>query len=122
MSPTDTVPLARRGTTIPLSIAPMMDRTDRHCRFFLRQLSRRTLLYTEMITSRAILHGKRDDLLDYHPCEHPIALQLGGDDPAELARHGRPAILHLCKAQTHTRSKASLKIVESNNVRGKANT
>lgn len=69
----------------PLSIAPMMDRTDRHFRFILRQLSSRVLLYTEMVTTGAILHGDRDRFLAYHPCEHPLALQLGGDDPAALA-------------------------------------
>jgi tRNA-dihydrouridine synthase A len=69
----------------PLSVAPMMDRTDRHFRFILRQISRRTLLYTEMVTTGAILNGDRDHLLVFHPCEHPVALQLGGDDPAALA-------------------------------------
>lgn len=64
----------------------MMDRTDRHFRFFARQLSRRTLLYTEMVTAGAILRGDRDRLLGFDPEEHPIALQLGGDDPVELAR------------------------------------
>lgn len=68
-----------------LSIAPMMDRTDRHFRFILRQVTRRTLLYTEMVTTGAILHGDRDHLLGFHDCEHPVALQLGGDDPAALA-------------------------------------
>jgi tRNA-dihydrouridine synthase A len=68
-----------------LSIAPMMDWTDRHCRFFHRQMSRRTLLYTEMVTSAAVLHGPKDRLLAYSAPEHPIALQLGGSDPHELA-------------------------------------
>jgi tRNA-dihydrouridine synthase A len=63
----------------------MMDWTDRHCRFFHRLLSARALLYTEMITAEAILHGKRDMLLEFSPQEHPVALQLGGSDPARLA-------------------------------------
>ena len=63
----------------------MMDWTDRHCRFFHRQLTRRALLYTEMVTADAILHGKRDQLLAFSPGEHPVALQLGGSDPAKLA-------------------------------------
>lgn len=69
-----------------LSIAPMMDHTDRHCRYFLRLITRRTLLYTEMITSTAILRGDRDRLLGYSQHEHPLALQLGGSDPAELGQ------------------------------------
>lgn len=68
-----------------LSIAPMMDRTDRHFRYFLRLISKHTLLYTEMITSRAIVHGDRNRLLDYSDREHPLALQVGGSDPAELS-------------------------------------
>ncbi|WP_084739601.1 tRNA dihydrouridine(20/20a) synthase DusA [Frigidibacter mobilis] len=74
-----------------LSVAPMMDWTDRHCRFFHRQLSRHTLLYTEMVTAPAILHGPRARLLDFDPAEHPVALQLGGADPAELAEAVRIA-------------------------------
>ncbi|HEU0071906.1 MAG TPA: tRNA dihydrouridine(20/20a) synthase DusA [Alphaproteobacteria bacterium] len=73
-------PLSRR-----LSVAPMMDWTDRHCRFFLRLISARTLLYTEMITAQAILRGDRQKLLGYDQAEHPVALQLGGSDPALLA-------------------------------------
>jgi tRNA-dihydrouridine synthase A len=69
-----------------ISVAPMMDWTDRHCRYFLRLISQHVLLYTEMITSKAILHGKREQLLAYAPCEHPVALQIGGSDPQELAR------------------------------------
>ena len=64
----------------------MMDRSDRHFRRLMRLISRRTLLYTEMITCPAILHGDRDHLLGYHADEHPLALQLGGDDPDALAR------------------------------------
>jgi tRNA-dihydrouridine synthase A len=63
----------------------MMDWTDRHCRYFHRLLSAHALLYTEMITAEAILHGKRDMLLRFSPEEHPVALQLGGCDPAKLA-------------------------------------
>ena len=70
----------------PVSIAPMMEKTDRHYRYFARQLTSRTLLYSEMITTGAILHGDRDHLLAFDPCEHPLALQLGGDDPDELVR------------------------------------
>ena len=67
------------------AIAPMMEWTDRHCRFFHRLLTRRALLYTEMITTGAVIHGDRARLLGYDPAEHPVALQLGGSDPAELA-------------------------------------
>ncbi len=68
-----------------LSVAPMMDWTDRHCRYFLRRLTRRTLLYTEMIPVGAILHGDRERFLAFHPEERPLALQLGGADPGALA-------------------------------------
>ena len=68
-----------------LSVAPMLDWTDRHCRYFHRQLTRRTLLYTEMITTGALIHGDTARFLDYHPDEHPLALQLGGSDPQEMA-------------------------------------
>lgn len=67
------------------SVAPMMDWTDRHCRFFLRLLSQHTLLYTEMVTTGALLHGDRQRFLAYDQSEHPLALQLGGSVPAELA-------------------------------------
>ena len=73
----------------PVSVAPMMDWTDRHERFFLRQISRRVRLYTEMITTGAILHGDRARLLAFNPDEHPVALQLGGADPAALAECAR---------------------------------
>lgn len=69
----------------PLSIAPMMDRTDRHFRYFMRQMTRRTLLYTEMVTSAAIIHGDRAKLLGFSPEEKPLVLQVGGDQPQELA-------------------------------------
>lgn len=74
-----------------LSVAPMMDWTDRHCRVFHRTMSRNALLYTEMVTAPAIIHGKRAQLLDFFPQEHPVALQLGGSDPAELAEATRIA-------------------------------
>jgi tRNA-dihydrouridine synthase A len=68
-----------------------MDRTDRHFRFFLRCITRRTLLYTEMVTTGAVIHGDRDYLLGFDPGEHPLALQLGGEDPGELAECARIA-------------------------------
>lgn len=64
-----------------LSIAPMMDWTDRHCRYFHRRFTKHTLLYTEMVTAAAVVHGNRDHLLAFHDDEHPVALQLGGSDP-----------------------------------------
>lgn len=67
----------------------MMDWTDRHCRVLHRTLSSRALLYTEMLTSGAVLHGDRDWLLGYDPAEHPVALQLGGSDPKDLAAAAR---------------------------------
>ena len=67
------------------SVAPMMDWTDRHFRFLARQLSRHTLLYTEMVTTGALLNGDAQRFLRYDECEHPLALQLGGSNPAELA-------------------------------------
>lgn len=76
----------RRGPLRPLSIAPMMDRTDRHFRYFLRLLTRRTLLYTEMVHTGAILETDPERLLAYDPVERPLALQLGGENPQALAR------------------------------------
>ena len=70
-------------------VAPMLDWTDTHCRVFHRQLSRRARLYTEMITTPALVHGRRDFLLRHAECEHPVACQLGGSDPAELAQAAR---------------------------------
>src|ERR1700744_4914767 len=67
------------------SVAPMMDWTDRHCRVFHRLLSRRARLYTEMLTTGAVIHGDRARLLGFDASEHPVALQLGGSDPADLA-------------------------------------
>ncbi len=69
----------------PLSLAPMMDRTDRHFRYFLRQITQCTLLYTEMITTPAIIYGDRPKLLDFSFEEKPLSLQLGGDNPQNLA-------------------------------------
>ena len=79
------------GVQYPVSIAPMMDWTDRHYRYFMRRITRRTLLYTEMITSHAILRGDRDHLLGFHACEHPISLQIGGDNPVDMAECARIA-------------------------------
>jgi tRNA-dihydrouridine synthase A len=69
-----------------VAVAPMMDWTDRHCRFFLRLLSPSALLYTEMVTAQAVIHGHRGKLLGFDPAERPVALQLGGSDPEQLAR------------------------------------
>lgn len=73
-------PVVRR-----FSVAPMMDWTDRHCRFFMRLLSKNALLYTEMVTTGALLHGDRERFLRHDEAEHPLALQLGGSNPADLA-------------------------------------
>ena len=67
----------------------MMERTDRHCRYFLRLLSPNSWLYTEMITAAALVDGGRLHLLAFHPNEHPVALQLGGSEPAKLAQAAR---------------------------------
>jgi tRNA-dihydrouridine synthase A len=80
----DALAIARK-----FSVAPMMDWTDRHCRVLHRQLTRRALLFTEMITSAAVVHGNREQLLGYAAVEQPLALQLGGSDPAELAGAAR---------------------------------
>ncbi|MEM6596534.1 MAG: tRNA dihydrouridine(20/20a) synthase DusA, partial [Pseudomonadota bacterium] len=72
-----------------LSVAPMMDWTDRHCRYLHRQLTRRALLYTEMVTAAALVRGRALHLLDFDVREHPVALQLGGSDPDELAQAAR---------------------------------
>lgn len=69
-----------------VNIAPMMDWTDRHCRYFMRLLSPNALLYTEMVTAQAIDHGDKDKLLAFNPTEHPVAVQLGGSDPSVMAR------------------------------------
>lgn len=72
-----------------VSVAPMMDWTDRHCRFLHRLLTRRTRLYTEMVTTGALLHGDVARHLEFDACEHPVALQLGGSEPADLAACAR---------------------------------
>jgi tRNA-dihydrouridine synthase A len=72
-----------------ISVAPMMDWTDRHCRMFHRQITRHTWLYTEMVTTGALLHGSAARHLDFSEAEHPLALQLGGSEPDELARCAR---------------------------------
>ena len=74
-----------------VSVAPMMDYTDRHFRYFIRLLSRHTRLYTEMVTTGALLHGEHRRFLEFHPAEHPIALQLGGSEPDALAACARLA-------------------------------
>ena len=79
-------PLSRR-----FSVAPMMDWTDRHCRFFLRQLSRHALLYTEMVTTGALINGDAERFLRHDEVEYPLALQLGGSVPADLAACARMA-------------------------------
>src|SRR3984957_4849555 len=71
------------------SIAPMMDWTDRHCRVFHRLMTRRARLYTEMLTVGAVIHGDRQRLLGFDASEHPVALQLGGSDPRDLASVAR---------------------------------
>src|SRR6516225_5985811 len=68
-----------------MAVAPMMDWTDRHCRAFHRLMTRRARLYTEMLTTGAIIHGDRRRLLAFDASEHPVALQLGGSEPADLA-------------------------------------
>ena len=82
---------AREYKAHRLSIAPMMDWTDRHCRFFHRLMSRRAMLYTEMVTAPAVIHGPKERLLGHSPEENPIALQLGGSEPRELAQAVRIA-------------------------------
>jgi tRNA-dihydrouridine synthase A len=74
-----------------LAVAPMIDWTDRHCRYFHRQISSEALLYTEMVVADAIIHGPRDRLLGHDVSEHPVALQLGGSDPAKLSEAVRIA-------------------------------
>ena len=67
-------------------VAPMLDWTDRHCRYFMRLMTKRARLYTEMVTAPAILFGNRDLLLKFDETEHPVACQLGGSDPEDLAK------------------------------------
>ncbi len=82
---------APREPSRRFSVAPMMDWTDRHCRFFLRLLSKNALLYTEMVTAGALLHGDSERFLRHDQSEHPLALQLGGSNPADLAASARLA-------------------------------
>lgn len=77
------------SVTRRLSVAPMMEWTDRYCRAFHRAASRHTLLYTEMVTTGAVIHGDRDRLLGFDDAEHPVACQLGGSDPKDLAEAAR---------------------------------
>ena len=70
-------------------VAPMMEWTDRHCRYFLRLISRRAFLYTEMVTADAVLYGNRERVLGFSPEEHPVGLQLGGSDAGKLAEAAR---------------------------------
>src|SRR5512139_3786318 len=82
--PRDLAATARDGAH-RFCVAPMLDWTDRHCRYFHRLLTRHALLYTEMVTTGALLHGGRERFLRYNPEEHPLALQLGGSDAQDLA-------------------------------------
>lgn len=81
-----------RGPARPFSVAPMLDWTDRHYRRFARGLTRRALVYTEMLTAAAVLRGDRERLLGYDAAEHPVAVQLAGDDPEALAEAARAAV------------------------------
>ena len=84
----------KREDLIRFSVAPMMDWTDRHCRAFHRTLSRRARLYTEMVTTGAVIHGVRERIIGFDPAEHPVAVQLGGSDPKDLAEAAR-----ICEAE-----------------------
>jgi tRNA-dihydrouridine synthase A len=81
--------VTKQATAHRFCVAPMMDWTDRHCRFFHRLLTRHTRLYTEMVTTGAVIHGDRARLLGFDPAEHPVGLQLGGSDPRALAQAAR---------------------------------
>ncbi len=78
-----------KNQELRFAVAPMMDWTDRHCRFVHRLMTRHALLYTEMVTTGAVIHGNRERLLGYDQAEHPVAVQLGGSDPADLAASAR---------------------------------
>ena len=84
--------MTHRGELRVLSVAPMMDRTDRHFRMMMRQLTKHTLLYTEMVTTGALIYGDRDRHLSFSEEEKPLSLQLGGDDPKALAECARMAM------------------------------
>jgi tRNA-dihydrouridine synthase A len=83
---TENIEKSRKTLSRRFCVAPMMEWTDRHCRVFHRLLTRRALIYTEMLTTGALLHGDRSRLLGFDPFEHPVALQLGGSDPRALAQ------------------------------------
>ena len=83
--------ISQQSRSRRFSVAPMMEWTDRHCRFFHRLLTRRALLYTEMLTTGAVLRGDRARLLRYDPAEHPLALQIGGADPCALTQSAKIA-------------------------------
>lgn len=85
------MPLNAATRAARLSVAPMMDWTDRHCRYFHRLMSSHALLYTEMVTAPAVIHGERERLLGFNAPEHPVAVQLGGSDPVQLAEATRIA-------------------------------
>jgi len=87
-------PTAATAADWRFCVAPMMDWTDRHCRMFHRQLSGRARLYTEMVTTGAVLHGDLERLLGFDPAEQPVALQLGGSEPDALARCARIGVEH----------------------------
>ena len=89
MRMSEAAPFARAQLSRRFCVAPMMEWTDRHCRFFHRLLTRRALIYTEMLTTGAVLRGNRAQLLGFDAFEHPVALQLGGSDPAALAQSAR---------------------------------
>lgn len=76
----------KQNQEFTVSVAPMMDWTDRHCRWFHRRLTRRALLYTEMVVADAVIHGDKDYLISFNEEEHPVALQIGGSDPEKLAK------------------------------------
>jgi len=78
-----------RAESVRLSVAPMMDWTDRHCRVFHRLLAPQARLYTEMVHAQAVIHGDRERLLGFDPSEHPVVLQLGGSEPSLLAQAAR---------------------------------
>ena len=85
------MPLNAATAAARLSIAPMMDWTDRHCRYFHRLMSQNTVLFTEMITAAAVVNGDRNMLLGFDDSEQPVVLQLGGSEPALLAEAARIA-------------------------------
>ena len=93
----ESTPASRLAEARRFSIAPMMDWTDRHCRYLHRLLTRRALLFTEMVTSAAVVHGDRNRLLGFSVAEQPVALQLGGSEPAELAE----AEIRLARLNNH---------------------